>query len=486
MKKLISCLLMIVMLLSVSTCAFAEPLGPIERNDALNAFLDETDMKTQDLVMQSQLGDMTTDLLIRLDGDTLHMVRRINDVEASHIQLNPTGIYLGAGDTVTLLRYTTVNTVSAEMAKALDAMLEQAAQNAPAIPENQQLSEAEMRAVVNKLAVLAAAAAAQEQADAVTLNSAAMSFASKFKPEYILDVKEEYGTRQISLRSDAFASAVADAVDEMLSNPALAELVDRRAAQNGDKTFAELQKDWLLNRESTLNAIRSIESTDTIGEDGHLTSHFQIGEEFSATKILMCDTDAWINAEDGEAEATFSLGFKGEDPFMTYAFEANPYSYWEKQTLKDSVVEMQLDYEDGNITDGKIVTVVDGNEELRADFGQYYMNMRGPKGGISTSVRETWTGRTRYELVTETADGEENTIIVDYYQDGDSLVCELNANDSDTPAIYRISRVDKEEIEDLTASKNITEITADTINAEMENILKMVVPAMPANTEAAK
>ena len=59
MKKLISCLLMIVMLLSVSTCAFAEPLGPIERNDALNAFLDETDMKTQDLVMQSQLGDMT-------------------------------------------------------------------------------------------------------------------------------------------------------------------------------------------------------------------------------------------------------------------------------------------------------------------------------------------------------------------------------------------------------------------------------------------
>ena len=486
MKKLISCLLMIVMLLSVSTCAFAEPLGPIERNDALNAFLDETDMKTQDLVMQSQLGDMTTDLLIRLDGDTLHMIRHINDVEASHIQLNPTGIYLGVGDTVTLLRYTTVNTVSAEMAKALDAMLEQAAQNAPAIPENQQLSEAEMRAVVNKLAVLAAAAAAQEQADAVTLNSAAMSFASKFKPEYILDVKEEYGTRQISLRSDAFASAVADAVDEMLSNPALAELVDRRAAQSGDKTFAELQKDWLLNRESTLNAIRSIESTDTIGEDGHLTSHFQIGEEFSATKILMCDTDAWINAEDGEAEATFSLGFKGEDPFMTYAFEANPYSYWEKQTLKDSVVEMQLDYEDGNITDGKIVTVVDGNEELRADFGQHYLNMRGPKGGISTSVRETWTGRTRYELVAETADGEENTIIVDYYQDGDSLVCELNANDSDTPAIYRISRVDKEEIEDLTASKNITEITTDTINAEMENILKMVVPAMPANTEAAK
>ena len=133
MKKLISCLLMIVMLLSVSTCAFAEPLGPIERNDALNAFLDETDMKTQDLVMQSQLGDMTSDLLIRFGGDTLHMIRRINDVEASHIQLNPTGIYLGAGDTVTLLRYTTVNTVSAEMAKALDAMLEQAAQNAPAI-----------------------------------------------------------------------------------------------------------------------------------------------------------------------------------------------------------------------------------------------------------------------------------------------------------------------------------------------------------------
>lgn len=486
MKKLISSLLLIVMLLSISTCAYAEPLQPIATNDALTAFLDETDLNTQDLVMQSQYGAMTSDLLIRFGGDTLHMIRRINDVEASHIQLNPTGIYLGAGDTVTLLRYATVNTVTAEMAKALDAMLEQAAQNAPAIPENQQLSEAEIRAAVNKLAILAAAAAAQEQADAVTLNSAAMSFAHKFKPEYILDVKEEYGTRQITLRSDAFASAVADAVDEMLSNPALAELADRRAAQSGDRSFAEIQKDWLVNRESILNSIRSIESTETVGEDGHLTSHFQIGEEFSATKILMCDTDAWINAEDGEAEATVALGFKNEDPFMTYAFEANPYSYWEKQTLKDSTVELQLDFEDGKVTDGNIVTVVDGNEELRANFGQYYLNMRGPKGGISTSVRETWTGKTRYEMVAETADGEENTIIVDYYQDGDSLVCELNANDSDEPAIYRISRVDKEDIEDLSASKNITEITVDTINAEMENILKMVVPAMPANTEAAK
>ena len=72
MKKLISSLLLIVMLLSISTCAYAEPLQPIATNDALTAFLDETDLNTQDLVMQSQYGAMTSDLLIRFGGDTLH------------------------------------------------------------------------------------------------------------------------------------------------------------------------------------------------------------------------------------------------------------------------------------------------------------------------------------------------------------------------------------------------------------------------------
>jgi hypothetical protein len=64
----------------------------------------------------------------------------------------------------------------------------------------------------------------------------------------------------------------------------------------------------------------------------------------------------------------------------------------------------------------------EGNEELRADFGSDYLYVKGPKGGISTSVRETWTGKIRYELVAETAEGEQANIILDFYQDDDSLV----------------------------------------------------------------
>ena len=150
------------------------------------------------------------------------------------------------------------------------------------------------------MAILSSAVAAKEQADAATLTSAAMAFADKFKPEYILDVKEDGGDVEISLRSEAFATALAQAMDELMLNPALAELVDQEAALNGGTTFADLQKDWLTNREAYLEAARSIESTDSISENGHWTSHFQIGEEASAVKILICDMDAWINAEDGK------------------------------------------------------------------------------------------------------------------------------------------------------------------------------------------
>ena len=100
--------------------------------------------------------------------------------------------------------------------------------------------------------------------------------------------------------------------------------------------------------------------------------------------------------------------------------------------------------------------------------------MKGPKGAISTTVRETWTGKIRYEVFAETAEGKEASIIVDFYQDGDSLVCELNSDDADQPAMFKISRIDKVNIEDLSTSENINEITVEKINAELESLLKMV------------
>jgi hypothetical protein len=141
-----------------------------------------------------------------------------------------------------------------------------------------------------------------------------MAFASKFKPEYILNVIESEDGVLLSLRSEALATALAEAMDELMMNPALAELVDRHAALEGGMTFAQAQAEWLLNREATLEAIRSIKSIETLEENGHYQSHFQIGEELSAVKILICETDAWIDAENGNAQAVVALGFKNEEP----------------------------------------------------------------------------------------------------------------------------------------------------------------------------
>ena len=120
------------------------------------------------------------------------------------------------------------------------------------------------------------------------------------------------------------------------------------------------------------------------------------------------------------------------------------------------------------------------------DFGPDYLYIKGPKGGISTSVRETWTGKTRFELVAETAGGQETSVIVDFYQEDDCLVSELYTDKSDRTVMFKISRIDKVNIEDLSASEKITEITVDDIYAELGNLLKLAVPALTTDTETGK
>ncbi|MBQ9009904.1 MAG: hypothetical protein IJ088_11320 [Clostridia bacterium] len=486
MKKLLSCLLAIMMLLSVAG-AFADE-DRYEQSNVLIKFLNETDLKTKDLALQAQSGDKTDDLVIRIDGDNLHLVTRDNGTESGHVQLNPTGLYMKSGDSVTLLRYATVTSVMQEIVKSVDAMIEETIKNLPEEKE-EALTEKELKelkAAVTKLGILASAVAAQERADAVTLGSAAVSFANKFKPEYVLDVKNDDGSVEVSLRSEAFATALAEALDELMSNPAMAELVDRHAALTGGMTFAQAQKEWLLNREATLDAIRTIKTTGKVEENGHITSHFQIGEETAETKVLVYDTDSWVDAEDGEANLTATLGFKDEDPLVVYEFAVAPDYYREKLTAGDSVADVRFNLENGQITSGKVVSVMDDKEELEAEFGPDYLYVKTPEGGISTSVRETWTGKLRYEFVAETAEGEESSIVVDYYEDDDSLVCELNTSESEDSALFKLSRIDKINVDDLSASKNINEITADMIKNELVSLLKMVVSATSAVEAPAK
>ena len=325
-------------------------------------------------------------------------------------------------------------------------------------------------------------AAAQQQADAATLFSAGASFASKFKAENILDVKENDDSVEISLRSEAYASALADAIDDLMLDPALAELVDRKAAATGGKTFASIQKDWIVNREATLEAIRTIQSTDLI-EDGHWKSHFQIGEKTEEEKdneVLVCDVDTWINDDADAAEMVLNLGFQDADPLMVYETAVNPSRFWEKVTAQNSEAEIRYDIDEGRLSGGFVKAVGEGNEELYAEFSPDYMYMKGANGGFFSSVRETWTGKIRYELVAETAQGAEASMTVDFYEDGDSLVCELRTGESDQSLMFKLSRIDKIDIEDLSAAENV-ELTEETLKAEFENILKTVLPAQTAN-----
>ena len=119
MKKLVSCLLVVMMLFTVAG-AFAEPtgMGRFGQANILSRFVKGTDPQTQDIALQVESGNEASDLVIRVDGDNLHLVSRNNAVEDSHVQLNPTGIYVSADGTVSLLRYATV---TAAMQKIDDA-----------------------------------------------------------------------------------------------------------------------------------------------------------------------------------------------------------------------------------------------------------------------------------------------------------------------------------------------------------------------------
>lgn len=462
MKKLVSCLLVVMMLLGVMS-AFAEPA---QEKNVLEKFLDETDLKTKDLALQYQSGDATSEFVLRQDGENIHIVSRANGIENSHIELTPIGIYGGNKDSAIMIRYTTIMKILQDIVKSV---------KEEKLPGKASLSEQDMEAVD----ALATAAVEQAQADGTVIGTAAVEFLSKFKPEYILDVKNEDGTVTVTIRSEALATATGEAVDGLMSNPALAEVVDRWAAMEGGKSFAERQKDWLLNREATLETIRTIVSQDTVSDDGHIVSHFEIGEKTENSKPLVCDLDAWIDAENNEAEVTYKMGYADEDSFLVYETTVNPDYYSEKLTSGEDVAEVEFNLTEGRITSGKLYVAEKGEEQINLDFSQTHMNLRGPKGGISTSVRETWTGKLRYEMYIETAEGKEGNLIIDFYEDDDALICDIRSSESEHTDTFRLVRVDKVEMDELTKSAKCVEITEDVINKVIDMVIKSVPTAAP-------
>ena len=469
MKKLISCLL-VVMILLTAVSAFADS---VEQNNVLTKFVEETNKETQDIALQVHSEGNVSDLVIRGDGTTVHFVARENGKETAHVQVNPTGIYVSSNGEVTMMSFATMTTILQDISNAVSSMLEAVIES---IPEEEGVSREEVNAVLEQLGLAIADEAEQEQADAAVLSSAAMSFGDKFKPENILDVKEEDGVVEISLRSEALAIAFAEAVDELMLNDELAEIVDRDVESEMDITFTDLQKQWLLNRDEILNDISNMEATQAFDEDGHFVASYKLGEEDSMEKILVGNTDAWIDPENGEeAEIKFTLGFKDEDPFLVHETEVYPEYYHEKLTSGDSFSEVWLEYENQELKNGKVVTVIEDQEVFKMDFGPDYMYLKGLEGGLSTSVRETWNGKTRYELIAENDKGEESSVTVDFFYDLGDLVCELNSSETDESVKYVISRINKLDIEDLSTAKNLNEITVDSIdadiNAELDKIL---------------
>ena len=479
MKKLISSLLVIMMVFTMVS-AFAEP---VEKTNVLNEFLKETDFTKQDIALQAQEGDKVSDVVIRTEGNNVHLVARNDGTEATHIQLTPKEVYVDVNGSVTKLPYAAVATVIKDIVAELDEIVTDAVKSIPAdaVP-----TEAELKRAAAKAAVLASMVAQQAEADEATLLSAAADFGSYFKPEYILDTKKVDGALEVKLRSEAYATALGEAVDAMMLNPALAELIDRQAALTGSVTFAQIQKTWAENREDILEAVRTMENTGKVEENGHLQSHFQIGEETEETKALVCDTDAWIDVEDNDVEIKVTMGLKDLDPIVVYEMEGDSDSFREKMTVADAVAEVRYDLENGKLSDCKINVEVDEDDYLKADFGKDYLYVKGPKGGLSTSVRETWTGKLRYEMVFENADGDEFTMTVDFYEDDDSLVCELTGSESDDSLMFKLSRIDKVAIKDLSTAEKIDEITAEQIEAEIVKVLNMMAPAKAAAPEAGK
>ena len=272
MKKFISCLL-VVMILLTAVSAFADNA---EKSNVLTKFVEETDKQKQDIAVKTQSGDDVSDLVIRSEGTTLHLVSRENGVEKSHVQLDPNGIYVSSEGNVTLLRYATVTTIMQDIFKGISSIIGEALKY---LPEEELVNHSEIDAAINELSIMLSEEVAQEQADAATLSAAAMAFADNFKPEYILDVKGDDDSMEITLRSEAFAVAIAEAMDEMMMNPDLAELVDRQVEDENDVTFAEIQEQWAEHREEILDAISSFDATQTIDAKGHFTGSYEFGED---------------------------------------------------------------------------------------------------------------------------------------------------------------------------------------------------------------
>lgn len=481
MKKMISCLLALMMLLTASS-AFGASLEELEFDNHLMEFLGKTDWETQDIAMQFQLESNTADVVIRPTGEKLHIVTRNNGVEESHIQLEPSGLYIGAKGAGILLRTSTLFTVEQDIIKAVEAFLTEIEKS---IPADQVPDEAELSKYIAQLSEQAAAAQTQEQADAATVSAAAVAFADNFRADDILEVKEEAGSVEITLRADAFAASLGAALDELFANPDIEALMERRTTRTGKKSYAELKADWEKNREAALEIVRNIQSSDKIDENGHWTSTFQISEDAESGKALVCNADTWIDTELDVFVTNIQLGQKDEEAKLVYELAVSPYYYGEKMTLGDSYTELTLTgfEKDKFGGKGKLATVINGKEELSAEFSPEALYVWGPTGGFSITARETWTGKTRYEMHVANAEGETSGLVVDFYEEEDSMICEMRNSETAPAAQIKFGRIDKINIDDLSGMANLTEITAEMIEQELMNIMQSLLPA-PAAAEA--
>ena len=169
MKKLISCLL-VVMILLTAVSAFADS---VEQNNVLTKFVEETNKETQDIALQVHSEGNVSDLVIRGEGTTVHFVARENGKETAHVQVNPTGVYVSSNGEVTMMSFATMTTILQDISNAVSSMLESVIES---LPEEESVSREEVNAVLEQLGIVLEDEAEQEQADAAVLSSAAMSF----------------------------------------------------------------------------------------------------------------------------------------------------------------------------------------------------------------------------------------------------------------------------------------------------------------------
>ncbi len=326
MRKILALLMALCLTLSMSAAALGEAAEAAEPQysnfqEHLVAFLSSLNLQQSDLYLTAQQGEDSYQALLGAnDAGAVNLMLGQNSQVIGTAQFDGTAFYLDTQNGVMAIELATIQNFIQQLPEKLTGLAaEQGA--ALGIDPNQVV------------------------ADAQTLIEALAGAVTPLLNTMKQTVSEDGKVITLTMDSEAFAEATAQAIDTLLANENVTDIISRYAAlYNPEFDIAELQQGWQSVRDQVVAIMKTEEATLTINSE---TGEFTFNYAIAPTETVKMTAD--VNGQTAERAMTLNYTFAASNGEEEYRIEGTQLqeknSFWSEMPTK--ITQHQTIYQNG-------------------------------------------------------------------------------------------------------------------------------------------